>query len=118
MTCMDTWQERIAKVGFFTSAISYVSFWIVDAIRPGFVARYVSVHLFLLASIVFGAWWTMTVRTYRDWPFVQYLGAAIFGIVLATITWNLGAGFESYRLLAVLAALVTPAVVLAMVRLS
>lgn len=113
---MDTWQERIAKVGFFTSAISYVSFWIVDAIRPGFVARYVSVHLFLLAAIVFGAWWTMTVRTYRDWPFAQYAVATAYGIVLAAIAWNFGAGFESYRLLAVLAALVTPATVLSLVR--
>ena len=113
---MDTWQERIAKVGFFTSATSYVSFWIVDAIRPGFVARYVSVHLFLLASIVFGAWWTMAVRAYRDWPFAQYVVATFFGIVLSTVAWNLGAGFESYRLLAVVAALVTPATVLSLVR--
>lgn len=115
---MDSWQERIAKVGFFTSAISYVSFWILDALRPGFVARYLSVHLLLLAAIVFGAWWTITARSYRDWPFAQYAVATIFGIVLATIAWNFGAGFDSYRLLAVLAALVTPAVVLAMVRSS
>lgn len=113
---MGTWQERIAKTGFFTSAISYVAFWIVDAIRPGFVARYLSVHLFLLAAIVFGAWWTATVREYRDWPFVQYGVAVTFGIVLASIAWTLGAGFESYRLLAVLAALVTPATVLSLVR--
>lgn len=115
---MGTWQERIAKTGFFTSAISYVSFWIVDALRPGFVARYLSVHLFLLAAIIFGAWWTATVREYRDWPFVQYGAATLFGIVFATIAWTLGAGFESYRLLAVLAVLVTPATVLALVRSS
>jgi len=115
---MASWQERIAKTGFFTSAISYVSFWLVDVLRPGFVARYLSVHLFLLAAIVFGAWWTATVREYRDWPFVQYGVAAIFGLVLATIAWTLGAGFESYRLLAVLAALITPATVLATVRSS
>ncbi len=113
---MDTWQERIARTGFFTGAISYVSFWIVDAIRPGFVARYLSVHLFLLAAIAFGAWWTLAARSYRDWPFAQYVVAAAFGIVLATIAWNFGAGFESYRLLAVLAAFVAPLAVLATVR--
>lgn len=113
---MGTWQERIAKTGFFTSAIAYVAFWVFDALRPGFVARYLSVHLFLLAAIIFGAWWAMTVRTYRDWPFMQYAAAAAFGIVLATVAWTLGAGFESYRLLAVLAALITPATVLATVR--
>lgn len=115
---MTLWQERIAKTGFFTSAISYVSFWIVDALRPGFVARYLSVHLFLLAAVVFGAWWMATVREYRDWPFAQYGVAAVLGIVLASIAWTLGAGFESYRLLAVLAAFVTPATVLATVRSS
>ncbi len=113
---MDSWQERIARTGFFTAAVSYVSFWILDALRPGFVARYVSVHLFLLAAMIFGAWWAVSARSYRDWPFAQYVVAALFGIVLATVAWTLGAGFESYRLLAVLAALVTPATVLSLVR--
>lgn len=109
-------QTRIAKTGFLTSAAAYVLFWLADAARPGFVARYVSVHLFLLAAIVFGVWWTLVVREYRDWPFVQYAAAGIFGILFATVAWRLGAGFESYRLLAVAAAAIAPTVVLSLVR--
>lgn len=113
---MNTWQEKISRVGFFTSATAYVTFWLADLLRPGFVARYLSVHLFLLAAIVFGVWWMTSVKEYRDWPFFQYALAAVFGTVGAMLVWNLGAGFESYRLLAVAAAAVTPAVILSLVR--
>ncbi|OGL95872.1 hypothetical protein A2348_00480 [Candidatus Uhrbacteria bacterium RIFOXYB12_FULL_58_10] len=113
---MHTWQERISRVGFFTSAISYAAFWLADIMRPGFVARYLSVHLFLLAAVVFGAWWALCVREYRDWPFPQYVIAALFGLLLAALAWNVGAGFESYRLLAVVAAAMGPALVLSLVR--
>lgn len=115
---MNTWQEKISRVGFFTSAAAYVVFWIADLLRPGFVARYFSVHFFLLAAVVFGAWWMRSVREYHDWPFFQYAFAVAFGALFATLTWNVGAGFESYRLLAVAVAAVTPAVILSLVRLE
>jgi hypothetical protein len=110
------WQEQISRVGFFTSAASYVAFWLADAVRPGFVARYVSVHLFLLAAVAFGAWWALVVRSYRDRPFAQYALAALLGAISASIAWNLGDGFEEYRFLAVIAALAIPAVVVGVVR--
>lgn len=113
---MNTWQEKISRVGFFTSAAAYVVFWLADLLRPGFVARYLSVHLFLLAAFAFGVWWMRSVKEYRDWPFLQYGLAVIFGVLLAILTWNAGAGFESYRLLAVAGAAVTPAVILSLVR--
>ena len=113
---MNTWQEKISRVGFFTSATAYVVFWLADILRPGFVARYLSVHLFLLAAFVFGVWWMRSVKEYHDWPFFQYATAAVFGVLFAALAWNLGAGFESYRLLAVAGAAVTPAVILSLVR--
>lgn len=113
---MTTWQERIAKTGFLTSAASYALFWVADLARPGFVARYVSVHVFLLAALAFGIWWAAAVREYRDWPALQYAVALPFGILCAVIAWNVGAGFESYRVLAAAAALVMPFAVVSLVR--
>ncbi len=113
---MNTWQEKISRTGFFTSVISYVGFWILDALRPGFVARYLSVHIFLLSAIVFGAWWSLTVQEYRDWPFFQYVVAILLGILCAWVTWQTGVGFESYRLLAVAAAFIIPSIILSVVR--
>lgn len=113
---MNSWQETISRTGFFTSIVSYAAFWFLDLARPGFVARYLSVHIFLLASIVFGIAWTLCVRQYRDWPFPQYVVAGLFGILGAWAAWEFGGGFESYRLLVVAAAAITPAVVLSVVR--
>lgn len=113
---MTTWQERIAKTGFLTSAASYALFWAADLARPGFVARYVSVHAFLLAALAFGAWWAAAVREYRDWPALQYAVALPFCVLCAVVAWNAGAGFESYRVLAVAAAFVSPVVIVAVVR--
>lgn len=113
---MNAWQERIAKTGFFTGLTAYVLFWVADLLRPGFVARYLSVHVFLLAAIVFGAWWAVAVRTYRDWPLAQYACAALFGALFAVVTWHAGAAFASYRLVAVAVAFVTPMVALSLAR--
>ncbi len=115
---MNTWQEKISRTGFFTSVVSYVGFWILDAWRPGFVARYLSVHIFLLAAIVFGTWWSLTVQEYRDWPFFQYAVVFLLGILCAWITWQTGTGFESYRLLAVVGALFIPSIVLSLIRVN
>jgi len=112
----NTWQETISRTGFLTSAASYAAFWLADIMRPGFVARYFSVHLFLLAALAFGAWWAISVREYRDWPLMQYAIAIFFGLLLAALVWSTGTGFESYRLLAVAAAFLVPSVVVSLVR--
>lgn len=49
-------QLAIARTGFYTALISYAFFWLCDAIRPGFVSDYFSVHWFLFAAIVFAGW--------------------------------------------------------------
>lgn len=48
--------KSIAYTGFIVSLVSYVVFWGADIARTGFVSRYFSVHVFLLAALVFGGW--------------------------------------------------------------
>lgn len=115
---MTDWQQAIARTGFLTSLASYALFWLADLARPGFVARYVSVHVFLLSALVFGAWWVRSVREYRDWPFFQYALALVCGVVLGAAVWHLGSGFEAYRLLAVAGACLVPSVALSVIRSS
>ncbi len=52
-----SFQIAVARTGFLASLISYAAFWTADIARPGFVSRYFSVHVFLLAAIAFGWWW-------------------------------------------------------------
>jgi hypothetical protein len=113
-----SWQETISRTGFLTSVTAYVSFWLLDVLRPGFVARYLSVHVFLVATVVFGLWWLRSVREYCDRPVVQYAAAAAFGILSAWVVWELGTGFGDFRLIAVVLAALVPATVLAVVRRS
>ncbi len=101
-------QIKIARTGFFVSLISYGIFWSMDAMRPGFVARSFSVHLFLLGTIVFGVWWAIVVREYRERPWLQRLCATILGFFLAVLTWRLGEGFGAFRFLMVIVALCLP----------
>ncbi len=51
---MKPFTLRLIATLFRVSALSYVLFWAADAMRPGFVSRYVSVHLFGLLALVFG----------------------------------------------------------------
>lgn len=79
-----------------------------DLLRPGFVSRSFSVHLFLLAMIGFGLWWAVVVKTYVDRPWVFLLLSAVCGLVLAVITWVLGAGFGALRFVVVIIAFLVP----------
>jgi len=99
--------ETIAKTGFLVSLISYGAFWFLDILRPGFVARSFSVHLFLFGAIVFGIWWGMTMHEYANRPWLQFVMVIILGIALAVLTWTFGEGLHALRvLLAVLSACV------------
>ncbi|MCX6714646.1 MAG: hypothetical protein NTX72_02440 [Candidatus Uhrbacteria bacterium] len=109
-------QERIARTGFFVSLVSYAVFWLLDLLRPGFVARFFSVHLFLLGVIVFGVWWGSVVEEYADRTRVQYAILALCGIVCAVLTWNLGMVFGGWRVIVSLVALVVPVMVLRLLK--
>ena len=106
----------IAKTGFLTSVVSYGAFWGADLLRPGFVARYLSVHVFLLASIVFGVWWLMTLDEWKDRFLLQWLAAIGFGIMGAVVTWNAGGGLAEYRILMAGFAAIAPGLVLLLAR--
>ena len=118
--------EPVARTGFFMSLISYVVFLFLDFVRPGFVSRAFSVHLFLAATLLFGAWWSSLYPTIplrplspfrhflvatlifavwwsrfnpqgRSKPFRQSLLAAIFAILAGVLTWNLTASLDDLR---------------------
>ncbi len=108
--------EYISRTGFFVSVVSYLSFWFADTLRPGFVARYFSVHVFLISILVFGVWWSRSVDSYVDRLSMQRIAAVIIGIVLAYITWTTGKGLVGLRFLMVVLALMTPTIILKLIR--
>lgn len=93
-----SFQEPIAKTGFLVSLTSYVCFWFLDVVRPGFVSRYVSVHIFLIFAIVFGVWWATVVKEYIDRIRLQRLLLIVFGIAIALFIWNTGVVFGGWRI--------------------
>ena len=101
-------REEIAKTGFLTALVSYVSFWFVDLIQPGFVSRYFSVHIFLLVLVVFGIWWAQEMEEYEEKPLVQTAIAGLSGIAAAVLIWGASEGLDEYRAALVVIGLVTP----------
>lgn len=51
---LPTWTLHVVATAFQASAVSYLFFWAADAVRPGFVSRYFSVHVFGLLALVSG----------------------------------------------------------------
>ncbi len=113
---MATASEHIAKTGFLVSSASYVLFWASDVLRPGFVARYLSLHVFLLAAVVFGVWWAVVVKTYDDWPMLQYFISVLLGLVCVAFVWRVGEPFADMRVLAAGLSFFVPSIVLVLVR--
>lgn len=105
-------REEIAKTGFLTAFVSYIVFWGADLLKPGFVSRYFSVHIFLLAMVVFGIWWGHEIEEYCEKPLVQSTAAIISGIVVAVLIWGASSGLDSYRAALVIMGFVTPLLVL------
>ena len=92
--------EPVARTGFFMSLISYVVFFFLDFVRPGFVSRAFSVHLFLAATLLFGAWWSSlypTIPLRPLSPFRHFLLTALFAILAGVLTWNLTASLDDLR---------------------
>ena len=108
--------EAITRTGFLVSLTSYIVFWLADVRQPGFVSRYFSVHLFLLATVFFGILWSMVLEEYEQRPLVHILLAVTFGAVLAVLTWSLAAGLDVYRVPLVLLTAVSPTILYALIR--
>ena len=108
--------EAVARTGFFTSLVSYLVFWLMDLVRSGFVSRYFSVHIFLLAALLFGLWWSWVVEEYTERAFIQMVIALVLGIIVAVLTWFASEGLEGYRIFLVLIAALTPNLILSVLR--
>src|SRR3990167_5403038 len=89
--------EPVARSGFFMSLISYDVFLFLDFVRPGFVSRAFSVHIFLVATLIFAVWWSRFNPQGRSKTFRQSLLAAIFAILAGVLTWNLTASLDDLR---------------------
>jgi len=105
---------KIASTGFWASAVSYAVFWIADAMRPGFTARYISVHVFLLSAILLGVWGGF--EKHRERPLMLWMLAIGLGILVAVVGWSIGEGFEEYRVLVSMIGLFVPSICLALLR--
>lgn len=108
--------EAIARTGFLVSLTSYVVFWLADAIQPGFVSRYFSVHVFLLAAVVFGIFWSHALQEYTSRPILHVAVAVLCGLVLCVLTWGFAQGLGVYRVPLVLISFFTPALLYTFIR--
>jgi len=108
--------EAITRTGFLVSLTSYIVFWLADVVQPGFVSRYFSVHIFLLATVVFGVLWSVVLEEYEQRPLVHVAAAITFGVVLAVLTWGLADDLDVYRVPLVLLTAVSPTILYALIR--
>jgi len=106
----------VVQTGFLVSVMSYVGFWGIDLLAPGFVSNYVSVHIFLLTALVFGVGWGTLIESYRERIGVQAFVALILGLFLSVLVWYFSEGLEAYRGLLVLVALPSPLLLLKLLR--
>ena len=111
-----SWQSSLAKTGFFVSLISYITFFLADLLRPGFVSRSFSVHLLLIVTVAFAAWWMIILGKEKDRIFWQYLAMIPLGLALAVLTWKSGQGFGQMRLLITVLAVIIPLITLQIAR--
>lgn len=110
------WQTRIAHTGFVTSIASYLFFWGLEILRPGFVARFFSVHIFLLFTIGFALWWSHTLETYTDHRTAQWWIAVFLGVFLSVLAWQTLSVFELGRGVVSLVVLFVPVLVLRLIK--
>lgn len=109
--------EVIARTGFLVSLMAYLFFWLTDAVQPGFVSRYFSVHIFLLSSIVFGILWSRVLEEYSSSPFLQLVVAVLCGLLLAVLTWGLTEDLGVHRVPLIIITCVSPVIIYSLIRL-
>ena len=111
----------IAKTGFYISLISYLVFLLAEYVKPGFVSNYMSVHWFLLFTIVFAIWWSFVRcknKPLRYRSVTYWLVSVCLGLLAAVIVWQAGSDLEEFRILSSILALALPVVVLGVLRLG
>ena len=106
----------IAKTGFLVSIISYLIFFLFDLMRPGFVSRYFSIHLFLLAAVIFGICWVLQMKESKERAWLQYLTSIILGIIFSVMVWKAGGSLDEYHLLIIVIEFFVPLLILSVLR--
>lgn len=108
--------ELVAKTGFFVSLLSYMAFWGMDLLRPGFVSRTFSVHAFLASAIVFGAWWLFYRPEPRFKALFSALSSVLFGALLLVLVWGFGEGLGEHQVPVAILALFLPSLLFRLIR--
>jgi len=108
--------ERIAKTGFIVSVSAYVVYFLADVMKPGFVSNYMSVHLWLLAAIIFAIAWSTTFTKSHDHPNIQFIVSVLLGVIAAMIAWKTGEDLAEFRILVTIIGATLPMTVLAVLR--
>ena len=105
--------KDVLRTAFHMSTLSYVVFFLADYVRPGFVSYTFSAHWFLLSTIVFGIFYTLTSPfaegeegyLTKSWRFMWRF---VFGVVIALIVWQNGDLFGDLRIFVTLVGFFVP----------
>lgn len=113
--------RQIVKTAFCTSVITYVTLFLSDYIRPGFVSYIFSVHLVLIPVILFGVWWAFLETGEQEpepksrlWRYG--IMALSLGLLLAVIFWREGHAFGDFRLVLAAVGFFAPLIILSLLR--
>jgi hypothetical protein len=108
-TTKETASAILAQTGFIVSLVSLTIFWLADIVRPGFVSRYFSPHVFAVIAIGFGVWW-LRVRTKKAkaHPWLRVFVLLFFSVLFLFIAWSCGQGFGAFRFVFSILAFFTP----------
>lgn len=106
--------HALAKTAFLTSIIAYGAFLLFEYLRPGFVQFVFSVHWFLVAVVLTGAWWAMVYQEETHGRLKEVMdrpGLMILGILLMVVLLREGQVFGDFRIVIGLVGLVLPTMI-------
>ena len=108
-TSKENAQALLARTGFVMSVLSLIVFWLSDIVRPGFVSRYFSPHVFAVLAVLFAVWWLRTrTRKSKKRPWMRAVVLTFFSLLFLLICWVCGEGFGAFRILFSILAFFTP----------
>jgi hypothetical protein len=104
--------EIVLRTVFLTSLISFLVFLTLDLLRPGFVSRTISVHVFLAVAVVSGFFWSHLVKRVEEGKWPVSLFALIFGLAGIFVSWNFRADLSDYLVVVLPLAAIVPFLVI------